>query len=292
MSQPDFRMFAIDLDGTLLAPDGQATPRTRAAIGRAVAAGYQVCFATGRSLRESRPILESVGHLDGAVFVTGAVVVDMRTRTTLHRQLMPAGLARELCAFIEERGHAALALQDFDQTGLDYLASDGGSLHPSTLRWISMTQSSVQRRSDLATHDHALTLRVSIVASASEVDRCHAEMVEHFGSRVFCHNLMVPSCEIAVMEVFDPGVDKWQGVLRVARRHGIAPHQIVAIGDDVNDLPMIRQAGLGVAMGNARPHVRAAARRVIGHNGRDGLAEFLEEQIQIGTDKAKRQAGT
>jgi hydroxymethylpyrimidine pyrophosphatase-like HAD family hydrolase len=90
----------------------------------------------------------------------------------------------------------------------------------------------------------------------------------------------VPAYGVEVLEVFDPAVNKWKGVLHVAARHGIRPEQIVAIGDDVNDLPMIRQAGLGVAMGNSRSEVRAAARLVIKSNQEDGLAEFLEELVE------------
>jgi hydroxymethylpyrimidine pyrophosphatase-like HAD family hydrolase len=81
------------------------------------------------------------------------------------------------------------------------------------------------------------------------------------------------------MEVFDPAVNEWQGVLHVARHHGIDPEHIVAVGDDVNDIPMLASAALGVAMGNARPEIRAVARRVIGSNGEEGLAEFLEELV-------------
>ena len=81
------------------------------------------------------------------------------------------------------------------------------------------------------------------------------------------------------MEAFDQAVNKWQGILHVAARHGVEPEQIIAIGDDVNDLPMLRQAGLGVAMGNARPEIKAQAKRVIKTNHEDGLAEFLEELI-------------
>jgi hydroxymethylpyrimidine pyrophosphatase-like HAD family hydrolase len=66
----------------------------------------------------------------------------------------------------------------------------------------------------------------------------------------------------------------------VARRHDIDPSQIIAIGDDVNDVPMISRAGLGVAMGNARPEVQAIAKRVIGHNKDEGLAVFLEELVE------------
>lgn len=64
------------------------------------------------------------------------------------------------------------------------------------------------------------------------------------------------------------------------KAHEIDPKQIIAIGDDVNDLPMIRNAGLGVAMGNAKPEVKAAAGRVIGKNSEDGLAAFLEELVE------------
>jgi hydroxymethylpyrimidine pyrophosphatase-like HAD family hydrolase len=83
-----------------------------------------------------------------------------------------------------------------------------------------------------------------------------------------------------VLEIFDPAVNKWEGVKLVAQRHGVAEHEIIAIGDDVNDLPMIRHAGLGVAMGNARPEVREVAKRVIGTNADEGLAEFLEELVE------------
>ena len=84
---------------------------------------------------------------------------------------------------------------------------------------------------------------------------------------------------VDVLEVFDPAVNKWQGLLHVATAHKIDPAEIIAIGDDVNDLPMIKNAGLGVAMGNARPEVRAAAKLVIGRNDEDGLAKFLEELV-------------
>jgi hydroxymethylpyrimidine pyrophosphatase-like HAD family hydrolase len=79
--------------------------------------------------------------------------------------------------------------------------------------------------------------------------------------------------------VFDPSVNKWAGIRHVAARHGIRDEEIVAIGDDVNDLHMVRHAGLGVAMGNARPELLAVADRVIGHNRDEGLAAFLEELV-------------
>jgi hydroxymethylpyrimidine pyrophosphatase-like HAD family hydrolase len=94
------------------------------------------------------------------------------------------------------------------------------------------------------------------------------------------HSVIVPAYSVEVLEVFDPSVNKWEGIQHVARRHGIRPEQIIAIGDDVNDLHMIRNAGLGVAMGNAKPEVKAIAKRIIGSNQDEGLAAFLEELVE------------
>ena len=89
----------------------------------------------------------------------------------------------------------------------------------------------------------------------------------------------MPTYGVEILEIFDPAVNKWEGVLHLAKRHDLTPEQIVAIGDDVNDLPMIQNAGLGVAMGNAREQVKAVAKRVIGTNQEDGLAVFLNELV-------------
>src|SRR6266576_2097463 len=106
---PQDRMIAIALDGTLLSPTGEVTPRTKDAVHRALKAGLLVCFATGRNMTESQMVLDAVAHYDTAVFVGGAMVIDTRQRTTLHRTAMQPQLAREICALLEEMGHAALA---------------------------------------------------------------------------------------------------------------------------------------------------------------------------------------
>jgi len=280
MAQPPYRMIAIDLDGTLLRPDHSVSPRVKDAIHKVLRAGMLVCFATGRNLTESQAILDSISHYDTAVFVGGAMIVDTREGKTLHRTGMQPQLAREVCAVIESLGHAALVLEDTSQTGVDYLISAGIELSEATRNWIATTRAAVRRVANLASYPHQHTVRVGICAPRAEVERVRDILCERFGSRIVCQVLYVPPLDMEVMEVFDPAVNKWEGVLHVARRHGIKPEQIIAIGDDVNDLPMIRNAGLGVAMGNARPEVRQAAKLVIKPNSEDGLAEFLEDIVR------------
>lgn len=275
-----YRMIAIDLDGTLLSPFGEVTPRAKAAIHRCLSAGLLVCFATGRNWTESRTVLEAVEHYDTAVFVGGAMVVDTKQRMTLHRTMMRPQLAAEICGYFEANGQAALALQDTGTAGVDYLISGDVPLNDATAKWMAVTAADVSRVRTLGQHPHDHTVRVGIVAPPEQTQAMKRELESRYGGEIMCHSLFVPAYGVEVLEVFDPAVNKWEGLLHVARRHDIAASEIVAIGDDLNDLPMIRHAGLGVAMGNARPEVMAVAKRVIGTNADDGLARFLEELVE------------
>lgn len=276
---PKYRMIAIDLDGTLLSPKGTVTARAKAAVHQALKAGLLVCFATGRNWTESKAILDAVEHYDTAVFVGGAMVVDTRGEVTLHRTLMDGALAAELCAELERLGHAALALQDTAVAGVDYLVTADVEVNESTAQWMRVTQASWRRVGDLGSRPHEHTIRVGLVAAPDAVAAAKQMLAGSFGDRVFVQSIHVPAYGVEVLEIFDPSVNKWEGILHVAKRHGIDPGQIIAIGDDVNDLAMIRNAGLGVAMGNARPEVLAIAGKVIGSNADEGLAVFLEELV-------------
>ncbi|HMB96577.1 MAG TPA: HAD-IIB family hydrolase, partial [Tepidisphaeraceae bacterium] len=251
-----YRMIAIDLDGTLLSPAGKVTKRTKAAVHKALDAGLLVCFATGRNFTESRRVLNDIDHYATAVFVGGAMVIDTKQRVTLHRMLMEPKLAAEVCGELESAGHAALALQDTHTSGIDYLVSETIPLNENTARWMEVTAAVWRREKNLGEYPHEHTVRIGIVASPPQVDIVKQRLQKRFGDRIFFHSVVVPGSDVEVLEIFDPSVNKWEGILHVARRHGIDPKQIIAIGDDMNDLHMIENAGLGVAMGNARPEVQ------------------------------------
>ena len=287
---PTYRMIAIDLDGTLLSPTGKVTARTKAAVHRALDAGLLVCFATGRSWTESRTVLEAVDHYDTAVFVGGAMVVDTKKQVMLHRTMMEPELARQLCGFLETRGHAAMALQDPNASGgVDYLVSKSVALNPATQVWMDVTDAQVRPTDGLSDYGHEHTVRVGTVAAPHAVATLKQALADQFAERIFCQSIFVQAYDVDVLEVFDPSVNKWEGIKHVAARHGIDPSQIIAVGDDVNDLHMIQHAGLGVAMGNGRPEAKALAKRIIGSNKDDGLAEFLEELVASGAVEKLRE---
>jgi hydroxymethylpyrimidine pyrophosphatase-like HAD family hydrolase len=192
---------------------------------------------------------------------------------------MEPTLACGVSEVFESMGHAALALQDTQAAGFDYLVTAEVELNEATRTWMEVTAAKVKRVPRLSQHPHEHTIRIGIVASRDQTEQVRLALEHRFAEGIVCHSLYVPSYGVEVLEVFDPSVNKWEGIQHIARRHGIAPEQIVAIGDDVNDIAMVSRAGLGVAMGNAKEELKRVAKRVINRNDQDGLAEFLEELV-------------
>jgi hydroxymethylpyrimidine pyrophosphatase-like HAD family hydrolase len=172
-----------------------------------------------------------------------------------------------------------LALQDTAAAGVDYLVTENIPINQATAQWMAVTEATMKPVPSLSEHGHEHTVRVGIVAPADDMGKLKAELAEQFAGRMYTHSIYVESYGIEILEVFEPAVNKWEGILFVAGQHGVKAEEIIAVGDDVNDLPMIRNAGLGVAMGNARAEVKAAAKKIIGPNAHDGLAAFLNELV-------------
>jgi hypothetical protein len=288
LSATALRLIAIDLDGTALNPSGIVSRRTVQAVQRAREAGLLVTFATGRNWTESRQALSQLGFQGPCVFAGGAVVCDTASGETLACRRMPRDLASALCEVFESSSLAACALQHTESDDDEYLISAELGLSDALQRWLDVTSATYRRVPCgwLIDHDHAQTVRVGVVAKPDEVSPLQREIDRRFGERVMHHAIHVAAYTVDVLEVFDRAVNKWAGIQTVARRLGVEESAIVAIGDDVNDVAMLQNAGLGIAMGNARPAALQAADRVIAGNDVDGLAQFIENLLDgrlIGT---------
>lgn len=275
-------LVALDLDGTVLSPAGHVTPRTRDAIRAVTARGIRVCICTGRTWSESRAVAAE-GQLEGpGVFAGGAVINEMAAGAILRRTNIDPALARESIGMIHAHGLAAMAYQTGQPAGeADWLISSEFEMPPGLMRWLAHFGSSHRRAEGLDRFDHPFTVRISTEGAIGQCDALVERMAAAFGPRVYLHQITVPSANIEVVEVFDAAVNKWQGLMEVARLTGVDPRAIVAVGDDVNDLPMLRNAAVAIAMGNAKPVIKEAVRRTIGTNADEGLAAFLEELAAV-----------
>ena len=270
-------MLACDLDGTLI-ERGIANPEDLAALRRAKDAGLHVAIATGRTSMESKKYIEQLGLTGPGVFANGATICDQPTGQTVVSQTMPVELVEEVITFFGSRGHAVLALCDDPETRLpDYILSEHGVPHRATTEWLHLNKTKARVRADIDAHLRDRVARLGIVVEVAEAVEIERDLAAQFGTRIFSYSIFAYVFHCQVIEVFNPNVTKWTGIQRVCQMLGLDAGRAIAVWDDVNDMPMLTNAKLSYAMGNAPPAVRAAAKRVTKKQSECGIAAMVEE---------------
>lgn len=279
-----YRLIAIDLDGTLLQPDQNIHPRALAAIAAAQAMGVMVVPCTGRSWRESVGALRPLAGIREGVFCTGAVLADMPSGRTLERRNLPPAISRRILAALHHERDAVLAFTDADATGHEYFVTGKGKLTDNTRAWFRQTDIRHVERETLEDHELDPILRISMVTDEANAFRWgnffEAEHAEHVEVHAFeAMRRSAPEEPVYLFELFAKEVSKWDGLKRLAGRHGIAHHEIAVIGDEINDLPMLRHATCSVAMANGVPAAKKAAKRETLANTEGGVGYAIERML-------------
>lgn len=269
------RLVALDLDGTLLDPFGRLTPTVSRAVARLAESDLRVVLCTGRRFRTALPHARALG-LEGAIIVNNGVLVkDVATGKTLEHAYLPGPLVGEVIAHVRSLG-PPLVYVDAYHDGIDIFTETLERAHPfqreyttDHLDFISVVEDVSSARSDGV-------IMVSAMADETALAALLDAARERFGERVHTHTLLNKNYQGHILEFLSPDAGKWRALARLAASWGIAAEEIAAVGDDANDAEVLRHAGLGIAMGNALPAVRAAADLVVSSNAEGGAAEALE----------------
>lgn len=280
-------MLAVDLDGTLLSSDRQVSPANAKALAEARRAGLTVTVCTGRGLVECEAVLRSIEQAEPVVVAGGSMLACPVTRDTLHRfPLDPEMVARATDRLLSH-GHAVMVLKDPAAAGYDYLVvvgEKGHAVDPVTRWWFEQMPVKVRYVARLEEDEHPEhSVRLGVCGLSGMLAEMAGDLTESFGEQAVMHHFpavvgahhagaLPPGQRVHILEVFAARASKWSAIQWLAERRGIDLARIAAIGDEINDLPMIRGAGLGVAMGNAVEPIRAAAARHTRNNDEDGVA--------------------
>jgi hydroxymethylpyrimidine pyrophosphatase-like HAD family hydrolase len=279
------RMIVIDLDGTLLDPAGKVPPAHREAVQRARASGLEVVIATGRNWSESREALEAIGPEGVMIGAGGAMLCTAEDGGTLARRVLPGDVVESLTECILRHGHLVHLLQDHDQSDVDYIMVGTGEPDPATSWWLREHDVKVRHLAGLADLGGQVlehTVRVGTVGTESSLRPSIELLQSDLGDRIHLQHwpAVVESKAtgnaVHLLEVFQPGVDKWTMIQTILEDRSIEASQVVAIGDGLNDIAMVREAGQGIAMGQSDPRVRAVADHVVGCNASGGVAEAVD----------------
>jgi len=273
-----YRLLALDVDGTLLDPAGELRPRVQEAVLAVQQLEVQVVLCTGRRFRTARPLAQAL-QLTGSIVVhNGALIKDLTSAQTLQQHAMPSETYQHALALLRRVSSPMIYVDGFHEN-VDIFTEPVARAHPFQREYLESHLAHCRIVDDIASPLARGALLMSIMADYASLQAL-APVVEHaLGARARVHCLVNKNYQGHILEVLQAGVSKWQALQALAAAQGIAPADIMAVGDDRNDLDMLRHAGLGVAMGNAVPAVQAEADAVTGTNAEDGLVQALERFI-------------
>ncbi len=275
VTKPPIRLLATDIDGTLLNPQFQISDRDLAALRRAHAAGIEIVVVTGRRHTFALPIVNQLGFDLWLISSNGAVTRSL-SGETFHRDLMPVETCRRLCAAMQEfRGNTVLTFDKETKGTLVLERLDELSL--SIQRWLEKNMQYI---------DFVIPIERALVTDPIQAMFCGSmermkpalRKLQSSGleGMVTILRTEYPERDLSMIDVLNAGCSKGRALERWAAHRGYRREQVMAVGDNHNDVEMLEFAGHPVIMGNACEELRGRGWRVTGSNGACGLADAIE----------------
>lgn len=280
---PAIRMIAIDIDGTLLPTRERAiSERNRLALRAAEAAGVEIVIATGRRQAFALPILEPIGLRAETILISsnGSITRNF-AGDLMERSLLPAQTARELCGLLREYGATVMT---FDREGPGSLAIESfATLHEWIALWVEANRSSLAEVVPLErAFDSGESPVQAMVCGAIEAMRLAEERLAsgNLAQGIELHRTEYPRRNLCIVDILPRGCSKGAALERLARSRGLGREQVMAIGDNYNDVEMMTYAGSAAVMANAAPGLLEMAEergwRITASNDEDGVAQVIE----------------
>ncbi len=276
------RLIALDIDGTLVGDDLTVGPRTRAAIGAAVAAGVSVSLVTGRMVSSAMRFATELGLTAPVVGYQGGLIREMapagsrRLGKLLVHLPLPADVARDIVSWTMANrldphvNHLErFILRQDDPNADDYSAFMGAP---------------AEFLDDLRQIAHPVTKVLAVGTPPLPID------VAPVARAAFAGRADVTISHPRYLEFVAPGVSKGRAVRYLARRQGVPLGATLAIGDQWNDLEMLAEVGHGAAMPSAPIGVQAVARYIAPPVEAEGVATIIESLVLASPRKARATA--
>jgi Cof subfamily protein (haloacid dehalogenase superfamily) len=275
VTKPSIRLLATDIDGTLLNPQFKISERDLSALRRAHAAGIEIVVVTGRRHTFALPIVNQLGFDLWLISSNGAVTRSL-SGETFHRDLMPAETCRRLCAAMQDfRGNTVLTFDKETKGAIVLERLD--ELSPSIQRWLEKNMQYI---------DFVIPIERALVTDPIQAMFCGSmarmspalQILHHSGmdGMVTILRTEYPERDLSMIDVLNVGCSKGHALERWAAHRGYRREEVMAVGDNHNDIEMLEFAGYPVIMGNACEELRGRGWHVTGGNDACGLADAVE----------------
>jgi Cof subfamily protein (haloacid dehalogenase superfamily) len=270
------RLIAVDIDGTLLNPQFQISAPDLAALRSAHAEGVEVVLATGRRHAFALPIAKQLGFDHWMICCNGAITRSLAGET-FHRDLLPQKTCMDLCSAMQEfRGQTVLT---FDVEGkgaivLEHLRELEGSIR----HWLEKNMEYIEF---VAPIEEALTSDPVQAMFCGPVALMHKALaaLEGTGLPITVLRTEYPGRDLSIVDVLNAGCSKGHALERWAKHRGLGRDQVMAVGDNFNDIEMLAFAGKPFIMGNASEELLDRGWTQTRSNAESGVAAAVEHAL-------------
>jgi Cof subfamily protein (haloacid dehalogenase superfamily) len=277
---PPIRLLAVDIDGTLLNPQFRISDTDLAAMRRAHEEGVEITLVTGRRHSFALPIAQQLGFDFWLISSNGAVTRSLAGET-FHRDLLPAETCRKLCGAMREfRGNTVLTF-DIEEKGALVL-EHMDELNENIQRWLEKNLQFIDfviPIEDSLTRDPVQAMFCgSILRMRQALTTLEASGLD---KEITVLRTEYPARDLLMIDVLNRECSKGHAVQRWAEHRGIPREQVMAIGDNYNDIEMLAFAGVPFIMGNAAAELHRDGWTVTLPNDQNGVAAAIEQALGV-----------
>jgi Cof subfamily protein (haloacid dehalogenase superfamily) len=272
---PSIRLLALDIDGTLLNSQFQISDADMSALRRAREAGIEVALVTGRRHDFALPIAQQLGFDLWLISSNGAITRSLKGET-FYRDMLPADVCRQLCQImLGFRGNTVLT---FDKRGKGSIVLEHmNELENSIRRWL---EKNLQYIDFVSPVENSLVIDPVQAMFCGPIARMHQALAAlqgcHLEKEITVLRTEYLARDLSIVDILNKGCSKGHALERWAAHRGVPREQVMAVGDNYNDIEMLAFAGYPVIMGNASEDLRSRGWKLTLSNDQNGVAAALE----------------
>ena len=288
-----YKLIAIDLDGTLLNSYGQVSEKNKEYINKAINNGAEVVIASGRPVSSARSIANEINANNYIICGNGSILYDLQNNQILYNKFIEKNKVLQIIKICEENSiYYNIYTENLTITkSLNYntrVYNYENQNKPEEQRTNIKIANDIYKYIDESEDTNVLKITICdnsniifgrIIKRLRDIKNIDVLDVEHMSRKTIKNGTSEVKIEYYYTEVTSQNVNKWNAIEKLASELNINKEEIMSIGDNINDKEMIKNAGLGVIMGNSAPYMKEFADAEVATNNEDGVAEAIEKYV-------------